>query len=160
MNLDNYRKDFSIFIFNENIHMARLLKESLTSKGYEAHFYSSQSLFMQAIYLTLPHMVVLPYFQGVQEMISEVKKISKEIQIILCGEDEHLENIMALVERGMAYDFSLNVVKNVKGFQHRVDQAAEKWLISITKEQEPESEPFGNIFKNGQRDLILDSERS
>lgn len=156
MNLDNYRKDFSIFIYNENLPLARLLKDGLTSKGYETHFYSSSSLFMQAIYLTLPHMVVLPYFNGVQEVLSEVKKISKEILIILCAEDENIENVMALVERGLAYDYATNVVKNVKGFQHRVDQAAEKWLISITKEQAPQAEPFGTIFKNPHLEFVED----
>lgn len=148
MNLDNYRKDFSIFIYNENLPLARLLKDGLTSKGYETHFYSSNSLFMQAIYLTLPHMVILPYFNGVQEVLSEVRKISKEILIILCAEDDNIENVMALIERGLAYDYVTNVVKNIKGFQHRVDQAAEKWLISITKEQAPQADPFGHIFKN------------
>jgi GGDEF domain-containing protein len=159
MNLESYRKEFSVFIFSENIHMARLQKESLGAKGYETHFYSSQNLFMQAIYLTLPHIVVLPYFSGVQEMISDVKKISKEIIVILCGEESQMENIMALVERQLVYDYTLNPAKNIKGFVHRVDQAVEKWLISMSKEQAPVVDPIKDIFTDSKMSFIED-ERS
>jgi GGDEF domain-containing protein len=53
---------------------------------------------------------------------------------------------MALVERQLAYDYVYNPVKNIKSLQHRVDQAAEKWLISMTKEQAPQSEPLRDLF--------------
>jgi GGDEF domain-containing protein len=146
MNLESYRKEFSVFIFNENIHMARLQKESLSTKGYETHFYSSKNLFTQAIYLTLPHVVVLPYFEGVQEIVLEVKKTSKEILIVMCGEEAQLEHIMALVDRGLVYDFVLNPAKNIKSFMHRIDQAVEKWVISMSKEQAGMTDPIKEIF--------------
>lgn len=157
MNLDNYRKEFSVFIFNENIHMARLQKESLGSRGYESHFYSSQNLFMQALYLTLPHVVVLPYFAGVQDMILDIRKISKEILIILCGDDANSENILALAERQLVYDYSLNPVKNMAGFLHRVDLAVEKWLISISKEQ-PAEAPIKEMFNTPSLGFVGETE--
>lgn len=135
MNLEIYRKEFSIFIFNENIHAARWMKDALTGRGYETYFYSSDTLLRQAIYLSLPHIVVLPYSNEAQTLIADIRKISKEICILLIGEEADVEAITALVDRNLVYDFSLDPIKNIKVFCHRIDRTAERWLLSLNAEK-------------------------
>jgi len=135
MNLANYRKEFSIFIYDENVHMARLLKESLTTLGYEAHFYSSDNLLIQAIYLALPHTVVLPFQESSIKLIADIKKISHEIQIVMVGEKADEEMMGELAAKDAIYDYVTEAVKYPKTFTHRIDRGIEKWLISLSKEE-------------------------
>ena len=73
MNLETCKKDFSVFVYHENLKMARLLKDSLSDSGFESHFYSSKDLLQQAVYLTLPHIVVVPYDEHTADIVSGLR---------------------------------------------------------------------------------------
>jgi len=144
MNLTIYRKEFSIFIYTDNVNLSRLLKQSLSERGYEAQFYDSGNLLKQAIHLALPHIVVLSHHDRIADEIAAIAKISKEIQIILVGHDEQEEAMATLAEQDAVYDYVVNPVKFIKAFAHRVDKAVEKWMIALINEQQTEildSEP-------------------
>lgn len=139
MNLKNYRKEFSIFIYNQDSTLARLLRECLVGRGYEAHYHGSEELLKQAIYLALPHIVVLPFDDKAAGLIADIRKISKEIQLILVGDGADEEAMNELVARAGVYDYVCDPVRYAKTFAHRVDKAVEKWLISLMKEQNIEA---------------------
>lgn len=135
MNLTIYRKEFSIFIYNDNINLSRLLMQTLVERGYEAHYYDSPQLLKQAIHIALPHIVVLGYQERIEELLLAIQKTSREIQVILVGEAAQDEAMAQLAEQGLIYDYFTEPVKFIRSFAHRVDKAVEKWMISLINEQ-------------------------
>lgn len=145
MSKQDYKKDFSIFVFHENLRFARLLKESLSEEGYESHFYSSQDLLLQAVYLTLPHIVVLPFNTNLPKLVADIRQVSKEIMIFVVGDEENHEQMMVLAQRGFCYDFLADPIKNIGIFKHRLNKVVEKWMISLAAEQE---QSLSKLFQN------------
>ncbi|MBY0315974.1 MAG: diguanylate cyclase [Bdellovibrionales bacterium] len=134
MDLKTYRKDFSIFVYNTNVSLARWLKESLAHQGYDAHFFTSADLMQQSVYLALPHVVVVPMTDELRNTVRAIKKVSQEILVMATGELHQQDAMIALVEQGWLYDFCVDPVTQIKGFQLRVDRAIERWMLSLVKE--------------------------
>ncbi len=128
MNLKKYKKEFSIFVFDENPAQARYIKEILLKDGYETHFYTSEELFLQAIYLTLPHIVILPSLEKTAFMAEEIRKISREIQIFAVGASSEAERLHRWLEMKLIYDYVLDPVTLPAQLLHRVARATESWV--------------------------------
>jgi GGDEF domain-containing protein len=135
MNLKNYKKEFSIFVYDENPVQARFLKESLVREGYEAHFYTSEDLLLQAIYLALPHIVVLPSLDKTSDMIQSIHKMSREIQIFGVGPSAEGERLQRLLEQDFIYDYVLDPVLLVQQFTHRIQRGIEAWFAKMSQEK-------------------------
>ena len=78
---ETYKKNISVFIFNENIYMARAIKDRLAASEYDVHFYTDENLVRQSVYLALPHIVILPSTQRFEKLLMDIRKMSREIQI-------------------------------------------------------------------------------
>lgn len=157
MDLKTYRKEFSIFIYNQNQSLARWLKESLAGLGYDAHFYTSHELMQQSVFLALPHVVVLPMGEDIRNVARAIKKVSQEILVIATGELHQQDGMVALVEQGIIYDYSLDPVTQIKAFQLRIERAVERWMLSITKETQAISAPAvesPEVFKNKMPEIV------
>lgn len=162
MNLKTYRKEFSIFVYNENQSLARWLKESLSGLGYDAHFYTSTDLMQQSVFLALPHVVVISMDEKVKNIIHAIKKVSQEILIIVTGELHHQDALVSLVEQGLIYDFSIDPVAQIKTFQMRIEKAVERWLFSLAREttSHPKMNPIetagvaSDVFKNQMPEIV------
>lgn len=134
MNPKTYKKEFSIFVYDENPVQARYLKEILSRAGYEVHFYTSEELFLQAIYLTLPHIILLPCLEKTAHLASEIKKISREIQIFATGSSSDGERLHRLLEQKLIYDYILEPVTFSAQLIHRIERGVEAWLVTIVEE--------------------------
>lgn len=128
MNLKKFRKEFSIFVYDENPVQARYIKEILARDGYETHFYTSEELFLQAIYLTLPHIVILPALEKTAALAEEIRKISREIQIFAVGASSEAERLHRWLEMKLIYDYVLDPVAISAQLLHRVERATESWV--------------------------------
>lgn len=134
MSLKTYKKEFSIFVFDENPVQARYLKEILSRAGYEVHFYTSEELFLQAIYLTLPHIILLPCIEKTTHLATEIKKISREIQIFATGVQADGERLHRLLEQKLIYDYILEPVTFSAQLIHRIERGVEAWLVTMVEE--------------------------
>lgn len=130
----NYKPEFTLFVYNENLKMARLLKEALSQAGYESHFYSSKDLLLQATYLTLPHIVVLPCDESTKEIIAELQLISREILIFLVGDESMRARMFELSQQGYCYDYQVSPVRHINEFKHRVNKVVDKWVVTLQAE--------------------------
>ncbi len=134
MNPKKYNQEFSIFVFDENPTQARFLKEMLLREGYEVHFYTSDELLLQAIYLTLPHIVVLPLIEKTVHLSQKIQGMSQEIQIFLTCANSEAERAHRLLEQEIIYDYILDPIAVTGQLAHRVGRGVESWLCRMAKE--------------------------
>lgn len=134
MNPKKYNKEFSIFVYDENPVQARFLKEMLLREGYEVHFYTSEELLLQAIYLALPHIVILPLIEKTTHLSQEIQKMSQEIQIFVTCATTEAERAHRLLEQEVIYDYVLDPVALPGQLAHRVSRGVEAWLFRMAKE--------------------------
>ncbi len=135
MKLKTSKIDFSIFLFDENPVQARFLKEMLVRQKLEAQFYTSEELLVQAIYLTLPHIVVLPSNDKTTELIERIHQTSSEIQVFVFGSSSESERMHRLLEQGKIFDYILDPVQFPAQFTHRIQRGMESWTAVVTQEK-------------------------
>lgn len=134
-----YSKNISVFIFNENIYMARAIKDRLAASEYEVHFYTDENLVRQSVYLALPHIVILPSTQKYEKLIFDIRKMSREIQILVLAPEEDYEAVLSLKRKGLINDFIVDPLKYLDSIPYRVDLAAERWmLMSQVEDAQPQ----------------------
>lgn len=170
MNPKKYNKEFSIFVYDENPVQARFLKEMLLREGYEVHFYTSEELLLQAIYLALPHIVILPLIEKTTHLSQEIQKMSQEIQIFVACATTEAERAHRLLEQDVIYDYVLDPVALPGQLAHRVSRGVEAWLFRMAKEAPAPivgetkmetlefievTEPTAAIIDSGISDLLL-----
>ena len=171
MNPKKYNKEFSIFVYDENPVQARFLKEMLLREGYEVHFYTSEELLLQAIYLALPHIVILPLIEKTTQLSQEIQKMSQEIQIFVTCATTEAERAHRLLEQEVIYDYVLDPVALPGQLAHRVSRGVEAWLFRMAKEAPVPvvaaetkmdtlefievTEPTATIIDSGIPDLLL-----
>ncbi|MCB9072947.1 MAG: diguanylate cyclase [Bdellovibrionaceae bacterium] len=139
MILEIFRKDISIFIFNENVYLARAIKERLVTQSFDAHFYTDETLVRQAIYLALPHIVLLPAAQKFEKLAQDIRRMSREIQIIAIGSEEEYETILAMKRKNFIDDYVLNPIQHLDSIDHRVQLSSERWVLMNQLETQPTS---------------------
>ncbi len=170
MNPKKYNKEFSIFVYDENPVQARYLKEILLREGYEVHFYTSEELLLQAIYLALPHIVILPMLDKTTHLSQEIQKMSQEIQIVIACAHSDAERAHRLLEQQLIYDYVLDPIAVPGQLAHRVSRGVEAWLFKMAKET-PASvvaeskmedltfievpEPVAAVYESGISELLL-----
>jgi GGDEF domain-containing protein len=132
-----FKKDIAVFIFNENIYLARAIKERLSNQSFDAHFYTDEALVRQAIYLALPHIVVLPSAQKYEKLIHDIRKMSREIQLIVIGPEEEYEGILSLKRKNYIDDYVLEPVTHLDSIEHRIQLASERWVLQNQLESIP-----------------------
>lgn len=124
-----YNQNISVFIFNENIYLARAIKDRLVSSQYEVQFYTDEHLLRQSVYLALPHIVIMPSHQQHEKLIFDIRKMSREIQIIVLAPEEDYEAVLALKRKGLVNDFIVDPLKYLDTIPYRVDLASERWIL-------------------------------
>lgn len=132
---ETYKKNISVFIFNENIYMARAIKDRLAASEYDVHFYTDENLVRQSVYLALPHIVILPSTQRYEKLLMDIRKMSREIQIIVLAPEEDYEAVLALKRKGFINDFIVDPLKYMDSVPYRVDLACERWVLMSQMEE-------------------------
>lgn len=126
---ENYKKSISIFIFSENVYLARAIKDRLGVSEYEVHFYTDENLVRQAVYLALPHIVILPSTQRYEKLLLDIRKMSREIQLLVLAPEDDYEAVLALKRKGLINDFIIDPLKYLDSIPYRVDLACERWVL-------------------------------
>lgn len=162
MTSENYKKNISVFIFNENIYLARAIKDRLSASEYEVHFYTDENLVRQAVYLALPHIVILPSTQRYEKLLLDIRKMSREIQLIVLAPEEDYDAVLALKRKGLINDFIVDPLRYLDSIPYRVDLACERWVLMSQVESQSMAEKAldkSPIFTSGipQVDLSQDS---
>ncbi len=161
-----YNKNISIFIFNENIYLARAIKDRLVASQYEVHFYTDEHLLRQSVYLALPHIVIVPSTQKHEQLVFDIRKMSREIQIVVLAPEEDYEAVLSLKRKGFINDFIIDPLKYLDSIPYRVDLACERWILMSQLEEnspilnsERTAEVRDELFQSGipQVDLSQDS---
>lgn len=138
--------NMTVYCFDENLKRARLLKESAQQAGFEAHFYSSENLFLQSMRLTMPHIVVLPLSDNVITLVEKINALSREILVFVMNHDQDEELSLRLVWQGYAFDCLTRPIESLSYYQLRLQKMADYWLgvfnepslrKNSTKVQEP-----------------------
>lgn len=133
---ETYKKNISVFIFNENIYMARAIKDRLAASEYDVHFYTDENLVRQSVYLALPHIVILPSAQRFEKLLMDIRKMSREIQILVLAPEEDYEGVLALKRKGFINDFIVDPLKYLDSIPYRVDLACERWVLMSQMEEQ------------------------
>lgn len=159
---ENYKKNISVFIFNENIYLARAIKDRLAASEYEVHFYTDENLVRQAVYLALPHIVILPSTQRYEKLLVDIRKMSREIQLIVLAPEEDYEAVLSLKRKGYINDFIIDPLKYLDSIPYRVDLACERWVLMSQVESQPQVQEIADtaaLFTSNipQMDLSQDS---
>ncbi len=156
---ENYKKNISVFIFNENIYLARAIKDRLAASEYEVHFYTDENLVRQAVYLALPHIVILPSTQRYEKLLMDIRKMSREIQIMVLAPEEDYEAVLALKRKGLINDFIVDPLKFLDSIPYRVDLACERWVLMSQIESPVPATEKAALFTSSmpQMDLSQDS---
>lgn len=148
MTSEIYKKDISIFIFNENIYLARAIKDRIAPSEYDVHFYTDENLVRQSVYLALPHIVLLPSTQKYEKLLFDIRKMSREIQIIVLAPEEDYEAVLSLRRKGFIDDFIIDPLKYMESIPYRVDLACERWMLMSQIESQPQQQASGeNLSK-------------
>lgn len=130
-----YKENISIFIFNENIYLARAIKDRLMASKYEVHFYTDENLLRQSVYLALPHIVIVPSGLHYEKLTLDIRKMSREIQIIVLAPEQDYESVLALKRKGFINDFIIDPLKFLDSVPYRVDLACERWMLMSQVEE-------------------------
>jgi len=154
---DSYRrKPYNIFIVEDNVLYARILKKQLTKDGYQVKVFNEGTKCLENLYkkpdvITLDY--TLPDISG-HEVLKKIQKESPDTQVIVISAQENIATAIELMKNG-AYDYIMkasdtreklsNILQNI----YKADQIKNENIY--LKKAIKEKYSFNNIIKGNSR---------
>lgn len=136
--VETYRKDFSIFCYDEDLLRSSNIQEFLQKQNFNFTSFNSRGLFLETIKTQLPHVLLL-YYQPMsvrfREILDEVRKQSAEVEVIVLGSNEFWPGINHLIKSGLVDDFWSWPVASESVVGLRLEKIIEKTIYKYIAEQ-------------------------
>jgi YesN/AraC family two-component response regulator len=107
MSISDYRKDFMVYIVDDEESIREVLREALQTAGYQVETFSSAEDGLARVQESPPHLIFsdirMPGMNGIQ-FLEKVKDQSQEIEFIIMTSHASLETAVNAIKLG-AYDY-------------------------------------------------------
>ncbi len=143
--MNESRKKLKVLVVDDDDSLVLIISEVLQDDGYEVDTASSGEealeLFRSQHYPLVISDIRMPGISGI-ELLQEVKKISKDTQVIIITSHASVESTISALRLG-AYDYLLKPFEEIELISAVVNRAVEK--IGLTKEKQS---LLGNLMRN------------
>jgi diguanylate cyclase (GGDEF)-like protein len=141
IDLLRYKSEFTIFICDRDVMSAQMSAEIALAAGYsQTRWFPSSELMLAMMRVDLPHVAVIEAdrVDSVTEaLVSQIKAISEEIQIIVLTSAQGSLGALQLVTRGLAYDCITRPMASTLELTLAIDRAVRTLYFQFAMEQKP-----------------------
>ncbi|MCB0377042.1 MAG: diguanylate cyclase [Bdellovibrionales bacterium] len=139
--VDTYKNQFRIFSYDEDVSRSSMINEMFRSQGYDFATFNDREVFLETIENQLPHIFIL-YYQPLnmkfREVLSRIRKLSPEVEVILLGSNDFWPGIRSLIDAGLVTDFWSWPLASREALKLRVNKVIEKTIFKYIAEQRSE----------------------
>lgn len=137
MDIAKYRKDFLVYVVDDEISITEVLKEALKDAGYQVETFPSADDAFVRVKENPPHVVIsdirMPGMTGI-ELLEAIRKISQDIQFIIMTSHASLETALDAMRLG-AYDYIHKPFEQLDDVIKTIDRTVEKLFLQYQNEQ-------------------------
>ncbi len=137
MKISELRKDFLVYIVDDEESVCRILRQHLKDAGYVVKVFTSAEDVLKKIKVAPPHIILSDFhMSGLSglELLERVCEISDEIQFLIMISHANLETGLQAM-RLRAYDYIYKPFEELEDVIRKVDKAAEKLYLQYENEQ-------------------------
>ncbi len=137
MKISELRKDFLVYVVDDEESICSTLKQNLSDAGYTVKTFSTAEDVLKKIKSSPPHIILSDLHMSGQsglELLSKVSEASDEIQFLIMISHANLETGLKSINMG-AYDYVYKPFEELEDVVRKVDKAAEKLYLQYENEQ-------------------------
>ncbi len=137
MDISNYRKDFLVYVVDDEESITEVLKEALQDAGYQVETFPSGETAFEAVKSSPPHVVMsdirMSGMTGI-ELLENIRTLSSDIQFIIMTSHASLETALDAMRLG-AYDYIHKPFEQLDDVIKTIDRTVEKLFLQFQNEQ-------------------------
>lgn len=137
MDIAKYRKDFLVYVVDDENSITEVLKEALNNAGYQVETFPSADEAFARVKTNPPHVVIsdirMPGMTGI-ELLKAIRSISQDIQFIIMTSHASLETALDAMRHG-AYDYIHKPFEQLDDVIKTIDRTVEKLYLQFQNEQ-------------------------
>jgi diguanylate cyclase (GGDEF)-like protein len=137
MDIAAYRKDFVIFVVDDEESIREILNEALTTAGYQCETFPTAEDGLARLTVSPPHLIFsdirMPGMNGIQ-FLEQVKKLSADIEFIIMTSHASLETAVNAIKHG-AYDYIFKPFDSLQDVVTTADRTIERVYMKLENEQ-------------------------
>lgn len=137
MDISKFRKDFLVYVVDDENSITEVLKEALSDAGYQVETFPSADEAFVRVKENPPHVVMsdirMPGMTGI-ELLEAIRKISQDIQFIIMTSHASLETALDAMRLG-AYDYIHKPFEQLDDVIKTIDRTVEKLYLQYQNEQ-------------------------
>ena len=137
MDIAKYRKDFLVYVVDDEISITEVLKEALKDAGYQVETFPSADDAFVRVKESPPHVVIsdirMPGMTGI-ELLKAIRELSQDIQFIIMTSHASLETALDAMRLG-AYDYIHKPFEQLDDVIKTIDRTVEKLFLQFQNEQ-------------------------
>lgn len=137
MDIAKYRKDFLVYVVDDEISITEVLKEALKDAGYQVETFPSADDAFARVKENPPHVVIsdirMPGMTGI-ELLKNIRILSQDIQFIIMTSHASLETALDAMRLG-AYDYIHKPFEQLDDVIKTIDRTVEKLFLQYQNEQ-------------------------
>jgi diguanylate cyclase (GGDEF)-like protein len=137
LEIAKYRKDFLVYVVDDEESITGVLKEALGDAGYQVETFPSADLAFERVKTNPPHVVMsdirMPGMTGI-ELLENIRMITQDIQFIIMTSHASLETALDAMRLG-AYDYIHKPFEQLDDVIKTIDRTIEKLYLQYQNEQ-------------------------
>lgn len=137
MDIAKYRKDFLVYVVDDEISITEVLREALKDAGYQVETFPTADDAFARVKTNPPHVVIsdirMPGMTGI-ELLKAIREISQDIQFIIMTSHASLETALDAMRLG-AYDYIHKPFEQLDDVIKTIDRTVEKLFLQYQNEQ-------------------------
>src|ERR1700722_14421992 len=137
MDIAKIRGDFMIYVTDDEESIRDILKEALTTAGYQVETYPTADDGLVRVKDSPPHLILsdirMPGMTGVQ-FLGKVKELSSDIEFIIMTSHANLETAVEGMKLG-AFDYIYEPFESLTSVVTTCDRAIERVYMKLENEQ-------------------------
>jgi diguanylate cyclase (GGDEF)-like protein len=137
LDISKYRKDFLVYVVDDEESITEVLKDVLSGAGYQVETFPSADAAFEKIKVQPPHVVMsdirMPGMTGI-ELLENIRKITQDIQFIIMTSHASLETALDAMRLG-AYDYIHKPFEQIEDVIKTIDRTIEKLYLQYQNEQ-------------------------
>ena len=137
MDIAGKRKDFTIYVADDQESIREIVKETLVTAGYQVETFSSGESIFERVKDSPPHLIMtdirMPGMSGIQ-LLEKVKELSHDIEFIIMTSHASLETAVNAMKLG-AYDYIHKPFENLTDLVNTADRAMSSVYMRLENDQ-------------------------
>ncbi|MCC6278038.1 MAG: diguanylate cyclase [Oligoflexia bacterium] len=137
MEIAKVRKDFMVFVVDDEESIREVVKETFSQAGYQVEMFPTAEDALKRIQESPPHLIFsdirMPGMSGIQ-LLENVRKLSKDIEFIIMTSHASLETAVNAMKLG-AYDYIYKPFENLADLVSTADRTVERLYMKLENEQ-------------------------